>query len=285
MRLVINRFRFAFNTLTMGGPLHCKLNAIRGAGFSAIELWGRDLIEHPDGLRRAAELVRHSRLRVCDYKLFRDFEGAPSWLRESKIEEAKTLIAQMREVGANLLIVCSNTSPDGVSDVGAMARDLAMLGRLAEPSGINIGYEGLSWGRWINTYERAWEIVERADAPNVGLVIDSFHIFARHSSLARLVSIPSDKIFLVQLSDYLENDKQVVNLARHHRVFPGEGSHDIPELVAKLEAIGYVGDYTFEVYNDDYVVAEPFDVAERAMRSVRWLQDRCEQAAVTPKAS
>ena len=86
---MINRFRFGFNTATMGGALECKLNAIRGAGFSAIELWRKDLADNSGCPQRAAEMVRRSRLRVCDYKLVRDFEGAPPWLRESKLQEAR----------------------------------------------------------------------------------------------------------------------------------------------------------------------------------------------------
>jgi hypothetical protein len=41
--------------------------------------------------------------------------------------------------------------------------------------------------------------------------------------------------------------------------------------VLKLDALGYRGDYSFEVFNDDYQQIPPEAVAERARRSALWL--------------
>jgi len=64
-----------------------------------------------------------------------------------------------------------------------------------------------------------------------------------------------------------------INTARHFRVFPGEGAHssDIADLVRRLDALGYRGDYSFEVFNDDYVQLPLAIVAARARESVRFL--------------
>ena len=44
-----------------------------------------------------------------------------------------------------------------------------------------------------------------------------------------------------------------IETARHFRVFPGEGVHSkaLAELVTRLDRLGYCGDYSFEVFNDD----------------------------------
>ena len=64
-----------------------------------------------------------------------------------------------------------------------------------------------------------------------------------------------------------------MNTARHFRVFPGEGVHSeaLAELVMRLDSLGYRGDYSFEVFNDDYKQLPPSMVAARARRSVKWL--------------
>ena len=64
--------------------------------------------------------------------------------------------------------------------------------------------------------------------------------------------------------------------ARHLRVFPGEGVHDdlVAELVRRLERRGYTGDYSFEVFNDDYAQMPQASVCERATRSVHWIASR-----------
>jgi sugar phosphate isomerase/epimerase len=67
-----------------------------------------------------------------------------------------------------------------------------------------------------------------------------------------------------------------INTARHFRVFPGEGVHsaEVAELVRTLDRLGYRGDYSFEVFNDDYAQLPVAVVAERARRSVKWLTDQ-----------
>jgi sugar phosphate isomerase/epimerase len=43
------------------------------------------------------------------------------------------------------------------------------------------------------------------------------------------------------------------------------------ELVRRLDALGYRGDYSFEVFNDDYRQLPLPLVCERARRSVGWV--------------
>jgi sugar phosphate isomerase/epimerase len=84
-------------------------------------------------------------------------------------------------------------------------------------------------------------------------------------------------VFLVQLSDFLWRDvrsrEDRIDTARHFRVFPGEGVHSdqVVAFVRALDAQGYRGDYSFEVFNDDYRQLPLAMVAGRARRSVRWL--------------
>ena len=63
--------------------------------------------------------------------------------------------------------------------------------------------------------------------------------------------------------------------ARTFRVFPGEGVHSeqLADLVLRLDRIGYRGDYSFEVFNDDYQQLPLNVVAERARKSATWLHD------------
>jgi len=160
---------------------------------------------------------------------------------------------------------------------------------LAVPFGIRIAYEALSWGRVVNEYTTAWDIVSRADCPNLGLGLDSYHVLASNSSLDALEEIEPSKIFLVQLSDFMWQETRTfeerIATARTYRVFPGEGVHTdrVVEMVVKLDALGYAGDYSFEVFNDDYVQLPLPMVAERARRAALWLaEDVLRRAAPLP---
>jgi hypothetical protein len=63
--------------------------------------------------------------------------------------------------------------------------------------------------------------------------------------------------------------------ATQFRVFPGEGAHSdgLASFVTKLDAIGYMGDYSFDVYNDDHLQIPPEAVAGRARSAAEWLTE------------
>ena len=267
------------DTISLAGSLPAKLAAMRNAGFSQVMLSARDIAGHEGGIEEAARVVRQSGLRVTGFQVLRDFEGLSGHLHEYKIDVAKAMLEMCHAIGSTVLLVCSSTSSHATQDRDALARDLRKLAMLAIPFGIRIAYEGLSWGRTISEFTDAWDIVCRADAPNLGIGIDSFHAFATKSALDDLEMLSPEKIFLVQLADFMWQEirtvEERITTARHFRVFPGEGVHSeaLAELVMRLDALGYRGDYSFEVFNDDYSQLPLPTVADRARRSAIWLSE------------
>jgi sugar phosphate isomerase/epimerase len=211
--------------------------------------------------------------------VLRDFEGLTGHLHGYKVDQAKSMIEMCKALGSPLLLACSSTSQHATGELDAIARDLRKLAMLALPHRIKVVYEGLSWGRHINEYTTAWAAVEAADCPNLGLCIDSYHVFATSTPLDPLDDIDPDKIFFVQLADFMwsqvRTPEERRDTARTFRVFPGEGVHnaEIAELVRRLDRLGYRGDYSFEVFNDDYLQLPLPTVAERARRAAVWLAE------------
>jgi sugar phosphate isomerase/epimerase len=265
--------RFAINSNTLAGTLEEKLRAVKGAGFGAMVLSGGDLVGHPDGVDIAVELIGESGLKVSAFQMLHDFEGLSGHMLDYKIDIARSLFDMMRSVEAPLLIVASTTSPHASGDPAKIAEDLAMLGTIAAPPGIRIAYGALAWGRWISEYTAAWEAVQRANHPNVGLAIDSFHVLARGTSRDGFDAIPGQRIFLVQLADYLWDLDDLIETARHRRVFPSEGNHSaaLIDVVERIERAGYRGDYSFDVVNDDYANLPAAAVAARGRKAATWL--------------
>ena len=277
---------FGMDTISLAGPLEGKLKAMREAGFTQVMLSARDIVGHEGGVEAAIRAVKDSGLRVTGFQVLRDFEGLSGGLREYKVDIAKAMLELCSAVGSKVLLVCSSTSTHATDDMDAIATDLRRLAMLALPRGIKVAFEGLSWGRTINEFPQAWDAVCRADMPNLGLGVDSCHAFATRTDLDLLDEVDPDKIFLVQLADFMWNEirsvEERINTARHFRVFPGEGAHsvEVAELVRKLDRIGYRGDYSFEVFNDDYQQIPPATVAQRAHKSAVWLGETVLQRSV-----
>lgn len=268
---------FGMDTISLAGPLEAKLKAIREAGFGQVMLSARDVVGHPDGLDAAVRVVKQSGLRVTGFQVLRDFEGLSGHLHDYKIDIAKSMLEMCAALGSKVLLVCSSTSTHATQDLDHIAADLRKLAMLAVPLGIKVAFEGLSWGRTINEFTTAWDVVFRADVPNLGIGLDSFHMLAAKTPLNELEILDPEKIFLVQLADFMWQEihsfEERMTTARHFRVFPGEGVHSeaTADLVTRLYKLGYRGDYSFEVFNDDYQQLPLPTVAQRAWKSAQWL--------------
>jgi sugar phosphate isomerase/epimerase len=276
----MNLDHFGMDTITLAGPLEAKLRAVREAGFNQIMLNATDIVGHPGGEAAAVAAVKASGLRVTGFQVLRDFEGLSGRLHAYKVDVAKAMLEMCRALGSRVLLICSSASAHATGDFDALVKDLRKLAMLAVPLDIRIAYEALSWGRHVNLYTQAWEMVQAAERANLGLALDSFHILAHDSALDALEEIDPRKVFLVQLSDFLWQEvrsaEDRIETARHSRVFPGEGVHSekVIELVRRLDEMGYRGDYSFEVFNDDYRQLPLPVVAQRARKSVKWITGR-----------
>src|SRR2546425_519742 len=182
----MNQDHFGMDTITLAGPIEARLRAVREGGFTQIMLSARDLVEHPGGEAAAISAVRRSGLRVTGFQVLRDFEGLPGHLHAYKLDIAKAMLGMCRALGSKILLACSSTSTHASGDPEALSRDLRKLATLAVPLGIRVAYEALSWGKHVNEFPRAWEIVAGADRANLGLALDSFHMLATKTGLGEL---------------------------------------------------------------------------------------------------
>jgi len=216
--------------------------------------------------------VRASGLRVTGLEALRDYEGLNGHLHDYKVDVAKSLLALCGAVGSRLLVVSASTSAHARDDPDHLARDLRKLARLAVPLSVRIAYRST-----LGHYTAAWDLVCRADAPNLGLGLDLFQLFMANSPLEELEWLDAQKVFLVQLADFMVPDARPgppgMPALRPLRVFPGEGVNNerIAQVIRQLDALGYRGDYSLDACNDDYLQMPPGVVAARARRSAEWL--------------
>jgi len=265
------------DTASLAGSLESKLAAARAAGFAQVMISAADVAGHAGGAAAGVRAVRDSGLEVTGLEALRDFEGLAGQLHAYKLDVAKSMLEICGAIGSRVLLVEASTSAHADADIGAVVRDLRKLAVLAVPLGIRIAFKGLSWSRTVKDFAAAGDVVVRANCPNLGIAIDAFDVIAAGIPPEDVEGLDPEQIFLVQLSDYMWQEirttEEQAATARHFRVFPGEGAHSdaLASLVTRLDAIGYYGDYSFDVYNDDYLQMPPEAVAERARRAADWL--------------
>jgi 4-hydroxyphenylpyruvate dioxygenase len=274
----------AIATVCLAGTLNEKLEATAAARFKGVEIFENDLLSFDGTPAEVGRRIRDLGLEAVTFQPFRDFEGLPESLRAKAFSRAERKFDLMQELGCDLLMVCSNVSPDSLGGIDRAAADFRALGERAAARGLRVAFEALAWGRHVNDYRDAWEVVRRADHPAVGLVLDSFHVLARGTDLAALRSVPGDRIFLVQVADAPKLDMDYLSWSRHYRCFPGQGELPIGAFMNALQATGFDGLLSLEIFNDSFRAGSARSVAIDGQRSLLLMLDELRRHTGVPVA-
>ncbi|KAI1816122.1 3-dehydroshikimate dehydratase [Poronia punctata] len=262
-----------------------KLQAIASAGFDGIELSMPDIISYgkllhgkePDAtdydtLANIASSIRKESenfgLKILMLQPFANFEGwkKDSPQREDAFRRAEGWAQIMQAAGTDMLQIGStDAAPEDVSaDPEVLARDLAELADRFASRGLRIAYENWCWATRAPGWREVWDIVRRADRPNLGLCLDTFQSAggewadpttkdgfrassssgsdsnkpgkdvqdAWAASLRDLAAtVPAEKIFLLQISDAYRLDPPLANKDDADGLRPrGQWSHDYRPL-------------------------------------------------------
>lgn len=266
--------RASIATVCISGSLDEKIEAIARARFDGIELFEPDLVGSGMSPEEVRQRLADRGLTLDLYQPMRDIEGTSPHDFDRALERARRKFALMERLGADTVLVCSNVATAVDPDRALAVEQLAALADVAADHGVRVAYEALAWGRFVSTYDDAWQIVRDADHPSLGVCLDSFHILSRGTSLDTIAEIPGEKIFYLQLADAPDLSLDVLSWSRHHRLFPGEGDWDLPDFTARVLAAGYLGPLSLEVFNDVFRQGSPLVTAQDARRSLVLLDDQ-----------
>ena len=271
-------------TVSLSGTLRQKLEAVAAAGFDGIELFEADFINFKGTAAELGRIAGDLGLSIDLYQPFRDFEGMPEAQFRRSLERAERKFDLMQAMGAPTMLCCSNTSPLSVNDPSLAAAQLHELAERAARRNLRVGFEALAWGRHTWLYGQAWEIVKQANHPHLGLILDSFHTLSLKDDPAGIAAIPGDKIFFLQMADAPLLSMDVLQWARHHRSFPGQGDFDVIGFFEQVLRAGYTGPLSLEIFNDIFRETPNRRTAVDAMRSLLYLESEARQRLAKPAA-
>ena len=238
--------------------------AIKGcldAGLGGIGIWREQLAEV--GLDDACRLVADSGLRVsslCRGGFFTNpAEAATS---EAQNREA---IDEAAALNAATLVLVPGGLPPGDRDLeGARDRAARAIERLvpyAHELGVTLGIEPMNPiyaadRGVISTLGQALDIAECFDAADVGVVVDTFHLWWE-PGVADQVQRAGPRIVSYQICDSITPLPAHTLLARG---MMGDGHIDFPAFTRSVARAGYRGDIEVEIFNADLWAAPPAEV-------------------------
>lgn len=234
-----------------------------------------------DAARAAGQSDAEMRQRMADAGVsIAELDALVSWLPGSvpkgiaDREPAKSMLTRTAEdffrladaVGGRSLNV-AQVFGDTI-DIDQAAAALAEVARGAADHGLLVSLEFLPWSG-IPDPATALAIVERTGCDNVGLMVDSWHLY-RGAGIDTLKSVPGERVVGVQLNDAPAEAGPVALVETlEARLLPGEGDIALASVVRTLDDIGSRAPIGIEIYSKALARRDPLDVAREAALSTR----------------
>lgn len=267
--------RFSINQMTVKQLSMPELvDACLELGVPGVGLWRAPVESY--GLEETAKLVRDAGLAVttlCRGGFFTAIDPAE---RAEALADNRRAIDEAATLGTDTLVLVSGGLPEGSKDLhGARERIADALGELgpyAAANGVRLAIEPLhpmyaSDRCVVSTLTQALDLAERFPADQVGVAVDTYHIWWDDQAPAQIARAGAgDRIHTFQLADWTTPLPEGVLNGRGQI---GDGAIDMREWKAYVEAAGYTGPIEVELFNDGLWARDGREVlAETAARFV-----------------
>lgn len=118
----------------------------------------------------------------------------------------------------------------------------------------------------------ALAIVERADRPNGGLLLDSWHWFRGRNTMDQLRGVPGERILAVQLSDGPEVPAADLSAeSMQARLLPGDGDWPLAGWLDAIASTGARPTFGAEVFSTQLAGQAPVDTGRSCGQATREL--------------
>jgi sugar phosphate isomerase/epimerase len=233
------------------------------AGIGAIGLWREPVADV--GLATAKAWVAESGLRVSSVCRGGFFTSADPAERAAAHRSNIAAIDETAELGAATLVLVPGGLPDGDRDIVAAraraAEAIAELAPYARERGVRLGIEPMhpifaADRGVVSTLEQALDIAEQLPATEVGVVVDTFHVWWE-PGVVEQIARAAGRIVSYQVCEWITPLPPDTLLSRG---MMGDGHIDFAALTSAVAAAGYTGDVEVEIFNADVWAADPDDV-------------------------
>lgn len=268
------------DTITLKStPAEQKIRLAAAAGFAGPRIRGNDVREwqkQGGTTESLADLLRELKVRtpgfVAETETYGWHAGDPA--APALIEALEWTFRTARTLGASIILL-PVMSADGTLE--ETVRNFRAVCERAKSFGLNVGLEFIGHIPKVPDLRTAWRVVEAADQPNGGVVIDFFHFHRGGTMLQDIVEVPAEKILMADLADAMSLPREQL-LGYKHRLYPGEGVAGVRDVLIALLRHGFDGPLVVELFNEAYWAADPAVVVATAYRTARAILTAAEAA-------
>ncbi|MGO9114307.1 MAG: sugar phosphate isomerase/epimerase family protein [Thermoguttaceae bacterium] len=272
-------FKFSLNTATIRGQklsLAEEVEIAAKAGYHAIEPWLEEIHRDVTSAGKAADLKK----RISDLGLvvpsaigFADWISDDDARRDAGLEQWKRDADLVASIGGIRMAAPPSGAYNVALDLQRVAQRYRKLLKMSCPLGIVPELEMWGGARTLSRMSQiAYVLVEVGHADACGL-LDIFHIFKGGSDFAGVRVFNGAALHVLHVNDYpAGSSRETANDSQ--RVYPGDGAAPIVTLLRDLQAIGYNGMLSLELFNRDYWKQDALTVARTGREKIQALVER-----------
>jgi sugar phosphate isomerase/epimerase len=253
--------------LHTGSIMHTNLmtdiRVAKETGWDAIEFYIPKLARYLDaGYGAAGILSQLGDLRLGVINSFLHIERQGAEERSQLREQCQRMCQVARTLGCPALQVIALNGlagqawPEIRKKVGL---SLAELADIAAPYGVTLALEPVTFTP-LRTLSQGLEVLDVAGRPNVGLCLDTFHLWTAGSPWEEVAQVDPSLIVVAHISDVTPKKGEIWTDADRD-VLPGDGILPVQEGIEAIKATGYDGLWCVEMMGayhwewDPYVLA------------------------------
>jgi sugar phosphate isomerase/epimerase len=224
------------------------------AGVTSVGLWRAPVQEY--GVARAARLFRDSGLTVTSLCRGGFFTAREPKERATALDDNRAAVDEAAALGTGTLVLVSGGLPEGDRDIAAarrrVAEAVAELAPYAAERAVRLALEPLhpmyaSDRCVVSTLGQALDIAEQFPAEQVGVVVDTYHLWWDDLAPAHIARAGAGgRIACFQVADWVTPLPEGVLLGRGQL---GDGCVDLRGLRQTTDAAGYRGAVEVEIFN------------------------------------
>jgi sugar phosphate isomerase/epimerase len=267
-------FRYCLNTSTIRGQNLGIVSAIEvaaKAGYSGIEPWINELeqfVKEGGSLSDLAQRIADCGLRV------ESVIGFAPWLvdddaeRAGGLETARRDMERVHTIGGRRLAAPPAGATRAPVDLVQAARRYRNLLELGETMEVVPQLEVWGFSQSLNRLSDVVWVAMESGHPQACLLADVYHLYKGGSSFESLKLVSGRAMHVVHMNDYpAAPDRATINDS--HRVYPGDGVAPLGQIVRDLNAIGFRGALSLELFNPEYWKQDALSVARTGLEKMR----------------
>ncbi len=268
-------FRYCLNTATIRGQklsLEQEIDIAGKAGYHAIEPWIEKLEQHVKNGKSLRDLVK----RISDLGLTVESAiGFPAWIvdddkqRAKGLDDAKRAMELVAQLGGKRLAAPPVGATDAKAniDLRKAADRYRQLLELGDQFGVVPQAEIWGFSKTLSRLGEAAQVAIETGHPKACVLADVYHLYKGGSGFAGLHLLSAAGLQVFHMNDYPDMSRE--KIADKDRVYPGDGSAPLKDIVKTLHNLGFRGILSLELFNQEYYKRDALEVAKTGLAKMK----------------